>query len=183
MASSGGQSAGLQQGESALADTAGGVLSDLVRSQLREEGDRRQSLEQRGITVITTAGALVTLLIAVGGAGRLGSLNGLPIWTKAIVFLPLPFFALASLLGLAANWVSSDVVVDEDAFNNLLTPELWGQPASGASFKVTKMYTTVLHAARHANQTKAKLLRMAIVAEAIAVSILAAGVGAAVWVS
>jgi hypothetical protein len=42
--------------------TAGDAYTALIIEQLAEERSRKTSLEQRGISVITSSGALVTLL-------------------------------------------------------------------------------------------------------------------------
>jgi hypothetical protein len=64
---------------------------DLIDEQLQRERDRNASLEQRGVSVITTTGTLVTLLFALSGLTRSSgppvSSNDLPYLTIALVFL------------------------------------------------------------------------------------------------
>jgi hypothetical protein len=46
------------------ADPAGYLYADLVKEELAREQARKTSLEQRGLSVISTSGALVSLLFA-----------------------------------------------------------------------------------------------------------------------
>jgi hypothetical protein len=55
--------------------TAGSLAAGLITDQLDAERARHTSLEQRGISVITTSGTLITLLLAI--AGLTGRTSGL----------------------------------------------------------------------------------------------------------
>src|ERR1700730_3055557 len=76
-----------------------------IQAQLDFERQRKQSLEQRGITVITSAGAIATLIFAVSAfvsksvstASFIRS-EALPIKSSIIAFL------VAAIFGLATNF-------------------------------------------------------------------------------
>lgn len=47
-----------------LGEQAGSAYTNLIDEQLETEQNRRASIEQRGLSVLTTSGTLVTLLFA-----------------------------------------------------------------------------------------------------------------------
>jgi hypothetical protein len=78
---------------------------EFVGEQLSEERDRKRSLEARGISVITTSGALATLLLGIATFGVQGSFaSG---WAIALLGCGIGFFATAAIFALRVNQVSN----------------------------------------------------------------------------
>jgi hypothetical protein len=80
------------------------VQLQVVGTQLDSERQRKQSLEQRGITIITSAGAIATLIFAVSAfvskstnTAKFVRAEALPIKLSIVAFL------IAAVLGLGTN--------------------------------------------------------------------------------
>jgi hypothetical protein len=76
----------------------------LVNRELALEEARKESLEKRGITVITASCVIVTLIFAFSAAvakgNQFGNVNS---WEKILLAVALILFILSSLFGLATN--------------------------------------------------------------------------------
>jgi hypothetical protein len=91
-----------RRGHDAGSETAQSPFADLLADQLDAERARHASLEQRGISVITTSGTLITLLLAL--AGLTGRASGIKLpdvaqWLLRVALILLP---LAAMIGIAA---------------------------------------------------------------------------------
>jgi hypothetical protein len=155
------------------------VYGGYVKDELDRQTDRKASFEQRGISVITSAGVIVTLLLALAGfsAGEQKSL-ALPGASKVLLILALVCFLLAIGFALAINAPRS--------YENVLPTQLhqavktrWADSPSAARRQVAYTQIKVLKSAREVNTDKAWLLFSAMIAELIAVLLLAAAIAVA----
>ncbi len=157
-------------------DSAGPVFLDLIKSQLDEERNRKSSLEQRGITVITTSSTLVTLLFAFTAlATKANPTYVLATGARGWLFVSLMFFVAAAVAGLVSNWTLSYVEVDALEFKNLLQTR-WNDPTTEVAERVAMFNLDVIEGARGRNNLKSNAVRVGITLELFAIATLAISV-------
>jgi hypothetical protein len=157
---------------------AGAFYAALISEQLETERNRKASLEQRGVMVITTAGALVTLLFALGALVSGTEDYTPPSIAKAFLLLALTFFLGASIAALGTNAVRNYSEADVDALQNLLNEQYWKGREEIGERRSAELRLTVLRTARSINEQKAKTLRTAMGAEVAAVVCVASAIAA-----
>jgi hypothetical protein len=163
-----------------LDDVAGGPFSRLVQDQLQVERSLSASLAQRGLAIVTTSGALATLLSAFTGFSAAGRSQPLPIpgAGRALVFLAIVAFLLAASLGILANiWPRyREVPVDWLESHALPAPSWTGQGSVDAASIVANELKDILHRYRQANRHSLDILRTAVAFEILAIAALAGAV-------
>lgn len=162
---------------SGLADTAGEAFNQLILDELAVERSLKDSLAQRGITVVTTSGTLVTLVFAFTAlttASKASPFRALAPWIRGLFVAGLAGFIVAVALGIAISLPRKYNEVDEGGFATMLDPRYWSaaDPVEGARAAATAR-TEIIATFRRDNATNARLLRYAILAEFAAVSLLA----------
>lgn len=160
----------------AASDSAGTAYSQLIQEQLEEERSRKASLEQRGITVITTSGILVSLLFGFSALviGRPGfELDEIP---KVLLVASLVAFFSAAIAGIVLNSPRRYREARIDDLRRLPVPAVWDASHSLGGRRAAQVRITILQAARDVNASKANWLIAAIASEVIAVALLAGGV-------
>jgi hypothetical protein len=156
-----------------------GAYADYLKDQLTAEDARKTSLEQRGLAVISSSGALVTLLFGLVAlstkARRTFVLEEEP---KYLLAAAVGLFLLAAAAALATNLPVAYERVDADAVRRRLKEDpVRGEDSAKRDIALTSV--KVLRDAKRRNQTKAKLLFAALILEVLAVAVVAA---AMVWV-
>jgi hypothetical protein len=157
---------------------AGPAIAAFLTDQLTEERSRKVSLENRAIGVITTSGALVTLLFGLAALVTSGDAFFLPVAARVALMLALVPFILAAVLAVV---IASPAVYREatvESMRKLAAPDVWLAPAAEAGPKIADITVRIIDGARHANGRKATLLRWAAWAEVLGTGT----VGAAVFV-
>src|SRR5712691_2173112 len=156
----------------ALGDVSGSSFGPTIRAQLDEERARKTSLESRGIGIVTSSGALATLLFGLVTFTR-GSINQLHLdvggtakWALVVGVL---LFAIAALMGLGANLPLNYREAAVVRLENRVKPEEWSkeEPIEAAR-RDAKLNVDVLKSARGANVWKARAVFIGIAAEAMA---------------
>jgi hypothetical protein len=85
-------------------DGAASVLMEFIAGELRFERERRATLDQRGIAVVTSSGTLVTLLSGLAAFVALRSGQPVPsIKTFVALSLALTSLLAAAFLGISTN--------------------------------------------------------------------------------
>jgi len=87
----------------ALEATAGFDYGALIIETLSEERDRKKSLEQRGLAVVTTSGALVSLLFAIGAVVTSAESFHVPGVARTLLAVGVGLFAAAAVAGIRTN--------------------------------------------------------------------------------
>jgi hypothetical protein len=86
------------------------AYGDLVKDELAVQDARKASFEQRGLAVVTTAGALATLLFGLAAFAAAGKTQPLSADTKELLDIAVVVFVGAAILALATNFpLSYDV--------------------------------------------------------------------------
>jgi hypothetical protein len=150
---------------------AGRIYADYLESRMADELKVMDSLTQRGIAVITTAGALVTLLLAAGSLaiGTDIGATDLRVWTKVLAGLAVIGFVFAAGLGLAVNRTTPEDPPDATSIKNLDEPS--GDQIKAVAWVIRQRRCT-LEDWYPKNTTKAHRLRSALTLEAVAVALL-----------
>lgn len=155
--------------------TAAEAYSVLIENELNHQYARKESLEQRGFAVITSSGAMVTVLVALSGVA---SANGIELVETArfLLVLSTVAFVVAAILGVWANRPTTYRQPNADWLAKLVQPEYWNAPASIGSRRAAESVVNRIRVAQVNNQRKSTVLKAAVSAEALGI----AGVGGAV---
>ena len=156
--------------------TAGAVYEDLIKEQLAEERNLKASLEQRGITVVTTAGTLVSLLFGLAAVVTTAKQFSVPGATRAWLTVAAGGFLLAAVTAIAINWPRRYQEAAVEGLRRLVQPTTWKGPNDPAARRVTELRVEILLSARRVNRQKARLLTLALVAEVVGISCVAMGI-------
>lgn len=153
------------------------VYFEYSESLIDGQDDRKESIERRGLSVITTSGTIVTLLL--GLVTILSKADGFTLvkQVRGPLYVSLVLFATAAVLGLATNvplpWYGN---VDDDA----IVRQLNRKPvelAGNAQLRLALANMEIFKRARRMNGIKARLLIGAMAVEVAGAVALAIAVG------
>jgi hypothetical protein len=154
----------------------GSAYLDYVKQQVDREDARKQSVEQRATTVITTSATVVTLLVAGASLSIKDKAFSIPHDAKwALVVAGFLFVAAA-----VAAIVASYPLIYQEPLPDQMVPIIkdhWDAPESEVQQNAAATLIQVWAAARKSNGVKSQAFRWAVVAQGLAV--LATAVGAA----
>jgi hypothetical protein len=149
-----------------LADVKGASYGPTIKDQLVEERATKNSLEARGIGIVTSSGALTTLLFGLVAFTR-GSNSALH-WdigapaTYALIAGVL-LFSLAAVAGLAANFPGKYREAGLEHLEQRVDKEEWFKPDPiEAARRDARLNLDILKGARDVNSRKAKSIRWGI---------------------
>jgi hypothetical protein len=152
------------------------VYADYIKDEYEAEDARKNSLEQRGIGVITTSGALVTLVFALVAVVIGGEHFRLPSEAHIPLYCALGFFIAAVLTAIWTNVPRSFQRVDPTYLDDVVNADRWDDSASDALRNVAATRLEELKSAQTRNQQTAKLLIFAMWCEVFAICSVAAAV-------
>lgn len=161
---------------------SGGTLySDYIAEQLESQERLKASLEQRGLSVITTSGVLVTLLFGLAALSTKEKQTFiLPTTSKILLLIALVCFLVAIGAGLAANAPRQyEGVKVEPLIHAVKERALDTQSVAERNISLTRL--KVLRVAKKRNQEKARLVFTAIAAEVGALLTVASAIGVVIW--
>jgi hypothetical protein len=151
---------------------AGTVLSDYLESELSAEQARRESLERRGLAIVTVAGALTTLLLALPSALLRDRRVELSTSTRAAALAALAGFVLtvgaATSISLPrpTRLVSTDSLLD-------VAQESWWHTGDEVLQRIFGTRAEQLRQDQRANDRRGLLLVVASLCLALAIGALA----------
>jgi nitrate reductase NapE component len=154
------------------------VYAEFVQGELVAQDKRKESFEQRGLAVVTTSGALVTLLFALGALSTRKQ-QTIELTGHAPLFLAisLMWFFAAAVAALLIHVPVRYAAPTASSIAKLL--EKADRRTEDQALKtITTARLDMLAAAKSKNKRKGRLLFAAICFEVIAVAF----VGAAIWV-
>ncbi len=153
------------EGQAAPVDPATSLLyEDFLGEQIAAEERRKDTVEQRGLAVITTSGSLVTLLFGLSTYLPRDSRFAVPATARGLLTTAMVGFLLACVLALATNVPLPYGRLDAAALD---LPGLVREPEPTARQRVLITRWRLLAGTQHLNDTKAKLLVAAIAAEVL----------------
>jgi hypothetical protein len=151
------------------------VFPEFVKDLLTAEEKRRDSLEARGLSVITVSGTLVTLLLAFTAlvTKRQEWTLGSP--ARELLIAAVAAFLLSAVLAISTYAPRSIRMTDAVDLAETL-PALWSKGADFARQKTTATRLEELRLCQTVNDWKARALLAAIAVQVIAVMLVAAAV-------
>jgi hypothetical protein len=154
-----------------------GTYAEYLKDQLAAEEKRKASLEQRGLAVISSAGALVTLLFALSAlATKAQPTFVLEQGSKTLLFAAVAVFLLCAVAALATNLPVPYKNVSPAAVKRRLR-ETPLRDDEQATRDIALTSVNVLSDAKAKNQAKALVLFAALGLEVIAVALVAVAMG------
>jgi hypothetical protein len=155
------------------------AYEELLEQELEDQTARKASLEQRGLAVITTAGAVVTLLFGLGAlATKAHSTFSLPADARLPLAAALAVFFLAALFALATNLPMHYETVTSEAIDARLRRNLEADDVASTRRRLALTRVKELRDAKTKNTRKARLLFAAMCCEVVGVALVAM----AVWI-
>jgi len=148
---------------------AGAAYGLLITDQLTEERNRKASLEARGITAVTAAGTLVTLLFALTAGLTAAPGFKLPAGADVPLLLAVIAFVIAAVFGLTTNLPLRYQEPTVRGLMKLVDARFWLAPAEIGELRVAGAQVALIAAMRSANNLKVRLLILAIATELIAI--------------
>jgi hypothetical protein len=159
-----------------MSTKAGTVYFDYIRDVLAVERDHKKALEQRGIAIITSTGAFLTLLTAIvtfGGAAVDSSVSGFR-WFMLLAGLS---FIVAAAAGLVANLPLNYPVPDAQFLRGLTdNDEEWGKDQERGQQVVANSIAGNAADAYESNETKGKSVLVGVGAQIVGVVALSVAV-------
>jgi hypothetical protein len=166
---------------SANQDPGRTLYAAYIKNQIDAQEARKSSLEQRGLAVITTSGALVTLLF---GLAALSTKNAttfdLPTAASTFLTVALVFFVLAASSAIITNLPRHYQGVTVDGLRAAVK-DRWDDSEAVASRMVALTQLNVLASAKDVNGQKGMALIAGMVLEIIAVALVGVAMGIVVW--
>lgn len=165
------------EAKDAPAELGSPVLLEYLKDQLARQDARKASLEQRGLAVITTSGALVTLLfgLAALSTGSAATFT-LPGTASVLLAIAIVLFVLAAVMAILTNVPIGYQEFEAEPFGKKIEAALVA-PRSEVEGNAAKTNRKILASAQAQNDLKGKLLFWAIVVEVAAVGLVGIAVG------
>jgi hypothetical protein len=149
-------------------EPAGPEYSSYYETLVKGQDDRKASLEQRGLAVITTSGTLATLLFGLVALSTKSSDFRLPVQANGPLAVSLTAFAVAAFLALLTNSpLRYENVRISDPQKELWAH--WSKDKDDALQRITATRLKVYRQAQRTNDLKARLLLAALFFEVSAV--------------
>lgn len=151
------------------------TYATFIKAQVDAEEARKTSIEARGITIITTSGALVTLLFGLSAlfTGAEGYVP--PGEVDDLLYGALALFVLAGLAGLVTNVPLLYENVKPTELQRVVR-DLWADPSDRASKRISATYVKFVYRAQKLNQIKAYVLLFGLLFQIVAVVLVALAV-------
>ena len=152
-------------------------VTHLIRDQLDREEATKTSLETRAGNVISSAGALVTLLFALTALVARPPDFQLPTLARVFIGGALIAFLAAAVLAIIVIRPRAYNAIDVQSLKEMTEDYAWNSPLAIGGPRIANALIVVIDGARRANKLKARYLVSAITSEVVAVIILAMAVG------
>lgn len=154
------------------------VYASFIKDEYDQEVARRERLEARGITVVTSSGVLVTLVFGLGAVVTKNERWTPSNATVALVLVALAAFCVAAFNGIRANRLVSTEVVTPEVLEELRTKR-WTDSATDAASVVAYARLHMLDGLRKMNASLAVSIVVALIAQLFALIAVCIAVGIA----
>ena len=158
----------------------GALYAEYIKELLDAQEARKASLEQRGLAVISTSAALVTILFGLTALSARRSKLDIPDTAAALLIAALVFFVLAALSAIITNLPRSYEGVQVDPLRDAVRNR-WEDSETTASKMVALTRLKVLATAKEKNEQKGVALMVAMSFEIIAVVLVGVAMGFVLW--
>lgn len=157
----------------AQSTTSAAAAMKLIEDQLAEERATKSSLEARAIGVITSSGALATLLFALAALVTKPANYAPAEAIRILLVATLAAFMVAIIQAILASRPGTYQEVSLESLYDVATRTAMGAPAEEGGPEIARMLVTIVDKAREQNAVKARFLRRGVTAEAVAAGLLA----------
>jgi hypothetical protein len=152
-------------GAGADGERAGPLIADLITKELDTEQAATDSLQSRGLAVISSSGTLVTLLFGLSAVATTSQHFKLPAAAKPPLYVAAVLLVAAAIAGIATNAPRGSKLTALRRLRPLLEPPFWDYPAGSARREVARTQLTVAEGARAANRVRSRFLLAGIILE------------------
>jgi hypothetical protein len=156
-------------------NAAGSIYRDFLKGQLAEQDARKASFEQRGLSVIATAGTLATLLFGLAAFATAEKIHSLTHDAKSSLIVALVAFGVAGILALLTNMPVPYDVPKAASIKSLAERDPPDSEAVAIK-ELTEVYARMATDANRKNGVKGWLLFSALLCEVVAVAAVAVAV-------
>lgn len=156
--------------------TSAAATMKLVEGQLAEERATKSSLEGRAIGVITSSGALATLLFALAALVTKPADYAPAVVIRILLVATLVAFMVAIVQAILASRPGTYQEVSLESLRDVATMTAMGAPADEGEPEIARMLVTIIEKAREQNAEKARFLKKGVTAEAVAAVLLTVAV-------
>jgi hypothetical protein len=138
-----------------------------IEGELKAERERRVAYDARGQALVTTSGALVTLLAGLAAVVKGGTTAQVSPGTVTVVVLALVLFVCAAGCGIVAGWNRHYALATYGTLHRMLD-EHWTDDEVDARNHVATLHSLTVHTLRRANAFKAAFVSAGLVAQVLA---------------
>ena len=157
------------------------LYADYIKQQIDAQEARKSSLEQRGLAVISTSGALVTLLFGLTALTvKRGATFDLPETSSTFLVFALIGFVVAALLALITNLPRSYQGVKVEALKTAVKNR-WHDSEPEAARMIALTMLNTLASSKNVNNQKGLALIAAMGFEVVAVALGGIAMGYVLW--
>lgn len=150
---------------------------ELITALLTEERERKQSIEQRGLAVVTSSGTLATLLFGLAALVTESDSFQLPDSAKTFLIAAVMSFGFAGVLAIFTNKPLRYAEPGRDWLMKLVAPQVWDRTTRAlAARRAAEARIQSIVSFRDKNKEKVRLLTAAITLQVIGVAALAVAV-------
>jgi hypothetical protein len=159
-------------------ELSGDIYEKFIESTLEYEKARKVSLEQRGLSIVSSSGVLITLLFGIATLVRGKSELIAPLAPRVLLAAGLVAFLIAILLGLAVNQPLSKYYepVPVQSLRRAVESSNWKLDAIEAARRVSERRVEEIDTWRDGNGRKAARLYVAGISQAVGVVFVAGAV-------
>ncbi|MGR7025670.1 hypothetical protein [Geodermatophilus sp. URMC 62] len=156
---------------------AGSHIAAAIESELSFEASRKASVEQRGLAVVTSSAALVTLLLGFAALVTKATDFELELVPLVLILAALAFFLFAVLQGILVNRLIEYKRIDPQDLSRLVEdPSVWRSSADVVDRRLAEAAMVALRDSQEKTNSKARSLQWGIWAQMAAVALLAGAV-------
>jgi hypothetical protein len=152
------------------------VVLSVINSEIEAEEARKESIERRGLAVVSTSGTLITALFALSSLITVQDKYRPPSAALILTLCALALFVAAAVQGLTTNMVSVYQRIGVEDLRKTTEEDLRTITEAEAQGSIAQTNVRVLDDARDKNGNKARQLKLAIWFEVSAVLSLAGAV-------
>lgn len=158
-------------------ETGGSAALDFIGDLLEADQARRQSFEQRGLALVTSAGGFVTILFGlIAIASRPDNIVTVPHSARSLVVAALPLLLVAALAGIAAGFPLRYMVPECAPLERLLADDVWRGSGVKTAQRIAAAKLEMLKTSRQRNRFKGWALIVGFAAEVLGVALVAGAV-------
>jgi hypothetical protein len=155
----------------------GAAYAEYIKDEEEHQEARKQSIEQRGVSVITTSGVLVTALFGLTALStKKKPTFHLSHSAEILLIVALILFFLAAIAALFTNLPRSYRAVTPAGLRTAVDNR-WDESVFEAQKMIAKTRLKTIRRSQELNQVKARVLAVSMALEAAAVAFVAAAVG------